>query len=390
MARRAWAMPAGAWPVASTTTSTSPDAIIAIASSVKRVAAMRASSQPTRRQAARARSGARSAIAVTSIPGVVGTCARNIEPNFPAPISPTRTGRRRQALLQQPMQVHAWSPFHAGRFHADIAPAGDARRMPEVEWRRLRADQLREQAQRDAIVILPVAALEQHGPHLPVEVDLILGETVALRTARKAVAERGRRAGAAGAMDRAIGTSHELRRHRHVGFRGVQRTGRGRGAFGAAARISADRSVECAWRQRERAAHHHRRTDTETRRADRAVHLLVRRGGGDREDPGNAGRPAACMRGGDLDDDGGAAGAGGDRSHPVGEVQYHAGRQRRCGRRRVSLAHHRQPFRLRRDRQSRSGQRGKGRTVVRGDLRRCWRRNYATRSCGNCPGSRSR
>jgi creatinine amidohydrolase len=47
---------------------------------------------------------------------------------------------------------------------------------------------LRAQAQRDAIVILPVAALEQHGPHLPVEVDTLLGETVALRTARKAVA----------------------------------------------------------------------------------------------------------------------------------------------------------------------------------------------------------
>ena len=60
--------------------------------------------------------------------------------------------------------------------------------MAEVEWRRLRADQLRAQAQQDAIVILPVAALEQHGPHLPVEVDTLLGETVALRTARKAVA----------------------------------------------------------------------------------------------------------------------------------------------------------------------------------------------------------
>ena len=59
---------------------------------------------------------------------------------------------------------------------------------PEVEWRRLRADQLRELARQDAIVILPVAALEQHGPHLPVEVDSRLGEEVAVRTARKAVA----------------------------------------------------------------------------------------------------------------------------------------------------------------------------------------------------------
>lgn len=57
------------------------------------------------------------------------------------------------------------------------------------EWRKLRADQLREQARRDAIVILPVASLEQHGPHLPVEVDSILGETVAARTAEKVLAK---------------------------------------------------------------------------------------------------------------------------------------------------------------------------------------------------------
>ena len=58
----------------------------------------------------------------------------------------------------------------------------------EVEWRKLRADQLRDHARQDAIVILPVASLEQHGPHLPVEVDSMLGEAVALRTAREATA----------------------------------------------------------------------------------------------------------------------------------------------------------------------------------------------------------
>lgn len=58
----------------------------------------------------------------------------------------------------------------------------------ETEWRKLRADQLRDLARRDAIVILPVASLEQHGPHLPVEVDSMLGETVAARTAAKAAA----------------------------------------------------------------------------------------------------------------------------------------------------------------------------------------------------------
>jgi creatinine amidohydrolase len=63
----------------------------------------------------------------------------------------------------------------------------------EVEWRKLRADQLREKARQDAIVILPVASLEQHGPHLPVEVDSMLGETVAARAAREIVA-RGQQA----------------------------------------------------------------------------------------------------------------------------------------------------------------------------------------------------
>jgi creatinine amidohydrolase len=54
----------------------------------------------------------------------------------------------------------------------------------EVEWRKLRADELRERAMSDALVILPVGSIEQHGPHLPVEVDSMLGETVALHTAK--------------------------------------------------------------------------------------------------------------------------------------------------------------------------------------------------------------
>ena len=62
-----------------------------------------------------------------------------------------------------------------------------------MEWRKLRADQLRELARADAIVILPVASLEQHGPHLPVEVDSMLGETVAIRAAAK-IAGKGQQA----------------------------------------------------------------------------------------------------------------------------------------------------------------------------------------------------
>ena len=61
--------------------------------------------------------------------------------------------------------------------------------VESFEWRKLRADQLREKAAQDAIVVLPVASLEQHGPHLPVEVDSMLGEAVAARTALKVQAK---------------------------------------------------------------------------------------------------------------------------------------------------------------------------------------------------------
>jgi creatinine amidohydrolase len=58
----------------------------------------------------------------------------------------------------------------------------------EIEWRKLRADELRARAAANAIVIVPIGSLEQHGPHLPVEVDSMLGETVALETARRMIA----------------------------------------------------------------------------------------------------------------------------------------------------------------------------------------------------------
>ncbi|ORE91044.1 hypothetical protein ATO13_21096 [Stappia sp. 22II-S9-Z10] len=57
--------------------------------------------------------------------------------------------------------------------------------MVELEWRRLRADQLREKARQDTIVIVPIGSLEQHGPHCPVEVDSRLVETVAMETASR-------------------------------------------------------------------------------------------------------------------------------------------------------------------------------------------------------------
>jgi creatinine amidohydrolase len=56
----------------------------------------------------------------------------------------------------------------------------------EVEWAKLKAGELRDLAAREAIVVLPVAAMEQHGPHLPVMVDTLLCGEVATRAARRA------------------------------------------------------------------------------------------------------------------------------------------------------------------------------------------------------------
>lgn len=54
-----------------------------------------------------------------------------------------------------------------------------------VLWMDLTAEELRAKAATDAIVVLPVASIEQHGPHLPVGVDTILCSGVC-----KAAAER--------------------------------------------------------------------------------------------------------------------------------------------------------------------------------------------------------
>ena len=57
--------------------------------------------------------------------------------------------------------------------------------MASVLWLELTAEELRAKAAGDAIVVLPVASVEQHGPHLPVGVDTILCSGVC-----KAAAER--------------------------------------------------------------------------------------------------------------------------------------------------------------------------------------------------------
>ena len=55
--------------------------------------------------------------------------------------------------------------------------------MTETAWNRLPAEALRALAVRDAIVLLPVASTEQHGPHLATGVDDFLCSEICRRTA---------------------------------------------------------------------------------------------------------------------------------------------------------------------------------------------------------------
>lgn len=56
--------------------------------------------------------------------------------------------------------------------------------MAEIDWNRLTAEALRSLAERGAVVLLPVASTEQHGPYLPTGVDDILVTEACRRTAR--------------------------------------------------------------------------------------------------------------------------------------------------------------------------------------------------------------
>lgn len=55
----------------------------------------------------------------------------------------------------------------------------------EIEWWRMKASELNALAARDAVVIVPVGSTEQHGPHLPTQVDSLLVGEIARRAARR-------------------------------------------------------------------------------------------------------------------------------------------------------------------------------------------------------------
>ena len=60
--------------------------------------------------------------------------------------------------------------------------------MVEVFWQNLRAPELKALSDDDAIVLVPVGSIEQHGPHLPVNVDALLATEVARRVSERVAA----------------------------------------------------------------------------------------------------------------------------------------------------------------------------------------------------------
>lgn len=72
---------------------------------------------------------------------------------------------------------------------ADNMEAGEVE-AGEVEWARLTGPEIRALAARpDALAILPIGSLEQHGPHLPVITDTASASAAAIRAARLVAAE---------------------------------------------------------------------------------------------------------------------------------------------------------------------------------------------------------
>ena len=59
----------------------------------------------------------------------------------------------------------------------------------QVAWERLTAPELKSLAARDALVVLPIGSLEQHGPHLPVWTDSHAAHTLSLRAAESVAAD---------------------------------------------------------------------------------------------------------------------------------------------------------------------------------------------------------
>ena len=61
----------------------------------------------------------------------------------------------------------------------DGVPAAAGVRVMEVLWSKLKAREIRDRQTAGAVVVVPVGSTEQHGPHLPVQVDALIAGAIA-------------------------------------------------------------------------------------------------------------------------------------------------------------------------------------------------------------------
>ncbi|XRG81231.1 creatininase family protein [Salinisphaera sp. SPP-AMP-43] len=88
--------------------------------------------------------------------------------------------------------------------------------MATIEhWARLTGPELTTLVERDPVAILPVAAIEQHGPHLPLDTDVVIGHGL-LQAAADRLADDGSELAAVILPTLALGSSLE-----HTGFAGT-------------------------------------------------------------------------------------------------------------------------------------------------------------------------
>jgi creatinine amidohydrolase len=100
--------------------------------------------------------------------------------------STLRRDRLRKANGDPRPPAHAVAGAPEKRQNRQAAPNSPSAREPtmrQIFWNRMKATELVELAKQDAIVLLPVASTEQHGPHLATGTDDILCTEACRRTA---------------------------------------------------------------------------------------------------------------------------------------------------------------------------------------------------------------
>jgi creatinine amidohydrolase len=91
----------------------------------------------------------------------------------------SQRGADRPCTARRPPPRRSPTPAASGSAQLSVLHTMIGSLSSEVLWQNLRAPQLRALALADATVFVPVGAMEQHGPHLPVQVDSLLATEVA-------------------------------------------------------------------------------------------------------------------------------------------------------------------------------------------------------------------